>query len=147
MHAAERRVRVELVGGACLVMPAAAPRVDDIEALRTVLEEALARAPLPLLFVVPASMSLPGDEARHAMRALLSDVGPRLSAVAAVIEGQGFRAAAKRSVVTFVTGVLARDVRLRVFSGVDEACLWLDAVDLEAIGAAVARARVQLDPA
>jgi len=145
-------LRVLPLDGVCVVMPSETPRVEGIRRLRRTLLRHYGDGALSLLFVVPSKVGIPSDETRGEVRALLSELGPRLTAVAAVIEGTGFGASAKRSVLTFVTSVLARGTTsVRVFATVDPAAEWIAesaasdswSPDLEVLQAEIARARVQ----
>jgi len=91
--------------------------------------------------IIEAAAPLPSAEARESLAGTLRDFGGRMHASAVVMEGQGFRAAAVRSVVTGVVLVSRLPHPHRVFHAAPEGCAWLE----KQCGDAVARKFVAAD--
>ncbi len=81
------------------------PRVD---AQAVALSSVASRSPgaCGYLCIIEPSCSPPDAEMRRALAAMLREQGPRLSVLAGVVEGDGFRAAATRTVLSAL-GLLA----------------------------------------
>jgi hypothetical protein len=80
---------------------------------------------IALLFIVADSSSPPAGPARTAAEQMFAALQPNLCAVAGVLEGSGFMAAAKRSVFTFATSRMIARATVKTFDQVDPASGWL----------------------
>ena len=91
------------------------------------MRELAARYPtgIGLFTIVEAEAPMPERAERDALARLLRDFGPNLKASALVFEGQGFRAAAVRSVVVGLTLLAKQPYPHRVFDGPAIAATWL----------------------
>jgi hypothetical protein len=78
-----------------------------------------------LLTVVEANAPMPSSEARDAIATFLREAGSFINASAVIFEGEGFRAAAVRSVVTGLTMLAKQPYPHKVFAGITEAAAWL----------------------
>jgi hypothetical protein len=79
---------------------------------------------LGLLTVVEAKAPLPPADARKALARFLSSASPRIKLSAVVFEGDGFRAAGVRGVVTGLTLMARPSYPHKIFSTVLGACQW-----------------------
>jgi hypothetical protein len=77
-----------------------------------------------LLTVVTPHASLPSGEARQALSGILRAGADTLICSAVVMEGDGFRASAVRSVATGLAFVARQPFPHRVFSNTDSAIAW-----------------------
>jgi hypothetical protein len=77
-----------------------------------------------LLNVVEPDAPMPVPEVRSGMAAFLTKGGSRMTLSAVVHEGQGFRAAAVRSLVTGLALITKLPYRHKIFSNVAEAVAW-----------------------
>jgi hypothetical protein len=85
------------------------------------------------LAMLPATLALPDADVRDAFARAGQRAGQRLTCIAAVVEGAGFRAASVRAMVTGI-GLMARArFPLRCFASLDEAARWA-ASELERAG-------------
>jgi hypothetical protein len=78
-----------------------------------------------LLTIVEANAPVPGAEVRKALAAVLADFSRDIKASAVVFEGQGFSAAAVRSVVTGLTLIARQAYPHKVFGSLGEAGAWM----------------------
>jgi len=80
-----------------------------------------------LLAVLASDCALPNEAVRSALARGLTEIGGNVAAVANVVEGGGFRAAALRGVVTSLALVMRPRYPQRVFESVPPACAFLGA--------------------
>lgn len=78
-----------------------------------------------LLTVVEANAPVPGADVRKALAAVLADFSRSIKVSAVVFEGQGFSAAAVRSVVTGLTLIARQAYPHKVFASLAEAGAWM----------------------
>ena len=78
-----------------------------------------------LLTIVEPEAPMPGRDERDALAALLKSFGTQIKASALVFEGEGFRAAAVRSVVVGLNLLARQPYPHRVFDAVSQAASWL----------------------
>lgn len=106
--------------------------------------------PISLIQIVPTSAIAPDSHARAALAKMLTNLQGRVSRSAIVHEGEGFRAAMIRSIVTGVVALSNPGFPHRVFSTLAEAVTWVTQVDrLEAakVNLAVAKVRAAVPSA
>src|SRR4051794_25278311 len=76
--------------------------------------------------VVEPSSGVPSEDVRNASSRLFDSVGPRLGAIAMVIEGAGFRSALVRSVAAGIVMVMGkRTLPISYLANVREGAEWL----------------------
>jgi hypothetical protein len=80
---------------------------------------------IALLFIVAESSSPPAGAARAAAAEMFAALQPNLCAVAGVLEGSGFMAAAKRSIFTFATSRMIERAQVKTFDQLAPAVSWL----------------------
>ncbi len=138
---------------ALVYYPARHPGSEDMAAMRAHLLEAAGRAPagFGLVLLIPEAAGPPEGKVRDQAGEAFRAVGGRLRFMAAVLEGAGFAAAAKRSVLTVVVNVVIGAGAVKVFSAAGPGCDWAvqqarlsrvqspPAVELEACLAAMRR--------
>ena len=103
------------------------------------------------LCVIEVTSKAPNDELRRASIEMVEAHGPRLRCLAVVIEGEGFRAAVNRGVITGLI-LFARHIHcpVSVFSDVRDAAAWMQKhlalPPVEDVAAAVEAVRARLPP-
>lgn len=104
-----------------------ATTLAGIEKLSSVYKEQAVRYPdgIYLLTIVEPTAPLPPPEAREALAIFLRSGGGRTRLSAVVHEGNGFRAAAVRSVVTGLAMLVRLPYPHEIFATVDQAARWL----------------------
>jgi hypothetical protein len=104
-----------------------ATTLAGVEKLTSVYNEQAGRHPdgLYLLTIVEPTASLPPPEAREALAVFLRGGGGRTRLSAVVHEGNGFRAAAVRSVVTGLAMLVRLPYPHEIFATVEQAAKWL----------------------
>ncbi len=139
---------------ALVYFPAKSPSLEDMSAMRAHLLEAAARAPagFGLVLVIPEQAGPPEGKVRDQAAEMFRAAGPRLKIVAAAMEGAGFAAAAKRSVLSLLVNFTLGGAAIKVFSATGPCCEWAvqqarlarvgspPAIELEACVAAMRRA-------
>ncbi|MEK7705362.1 MAG: hypothetical protein AAB426_10415, partial [Myxococcota bacterium] len=95
------------------------------------------------LTLIEQSAPMPSAEARAAVAKGLADpqIGTRCSAV--VFEGEGFRSAAVRSVVSGLTLLAKPPYEHKIFANIGEASIWLAATAKDAMGWSVTSLEVR----
>lgn len=93
--------------------------VDSAKRLR------VSHAKLVAMIVIESAAKPPSDEIRAATSRALHSVGPDMLAMAHVIEGKGFVAAALRGAVTTLSLLNRFPFPIHAFGEVDEAASWL----------------------
>lgn len=78
-----------------------------------------------LMLLIYDGGGVPGGKGRGRATQMLREIGPRLQALAAVIEGAGFWASAARSILTGLALMSRSRFPLRTFSEMNEAARWL----------------------
>lgn len=78
-----------------------------------------------LLTIVEANAPVPGADVRKALAAVLTDFSRNIKVSSVVFEGQGFSAAAVRSVVTGLTLIARQAYPHKVFASLAEAGGWM----------------------
>lgn len=136
---------------ACAIGPLAitvferSPSHDEgLEAMRVLSEVAASHEKLKLLCVIAEGCGVPDASLRDLLTREVKRVQKQIGAVANVVEGEGFAAAALRSAVTGMTLVLRPAYPVKTYATVDEAALFLGrdgATRWDEIAAAVARIR------
>ena len=101
--------------------------LEGAKAVRThLLEFTRARpAGVGLLTIVEANAPVPAADVRKALAAVLADFSRSIKASAVIFEGQGFSAAAVRSVVTGLTLIARQSYPHKVFGSLAEASAWM----------------------
>jgi hypothetical protein len=91
-------------GVALVYFPAKSPSAAEVDALRAHLYAVAARAPkgIGLLLVIPEVAGPPDGAVREQVIAMFRSMRGRMPLVVAVLEGEGFGAAAKRAVFTLL---------------------------------------------
>lgn len=84
------------------------------------------KGPIATLVVVEPGASLPDRDARAQLAGMVSDQRVRMAGAAMVHEGEGFRAAAVRAVVTGLMTMARNPFPHHVTATVAEACTWFD---------------------
>jgi hypothetical protein len=103
--------------------------VDDLQ--RNLVKFAAENPKAGILTIVERNAPLPPSLVRQRLAEILTSVGSSIQRSAVVFEGEGFRAAAVRGVVTGLTMLARPPYPHKVFATVDEAFGWL-ATGLEA---------------
>lgn len=85
--------------------------------------------PIALVQIVPGSALAPDGQARTALARMLANLHGRVSHSAIVHEGEGFRAAMIRSIVTGVVALSNPGFPHRVFSTLAESVTWMSQSD------------------
>jgi hypothetical protein len=80
------------------------------------------------LCVIEPTAKPPDDELRKASTRMVDDHGDQLKCVAVVVEGEGFRAAIARSVISGMALLHQRKSPGRAFSNVRKALEWIDGI-------------------
>jgi hypothetical protein len=86
---------------------------------------AATQGPLGCIVVVERDAAMPSPAARAQLSALVADVAARTRGIALVQEGDGFRAATVRAVMTGLMLVARNAVPHKIFRTVDEGEAWL----------------------
>lgn len=92
---------------------------------RTFAQFAATHSPIGLLTIVEAKAPLPPAQVRSGLASFLTEQGAHIKRSAVVFEGEGFRAAAVRGVVTGLTMLARPPYPHKVFGSIDDACAWL----------------------
>ena len=98
---------------------------------KTIARGMLATGKFSALHVALGGMSPPDSQVRAALDLLTKRVAPSIVGSALVVTGGGFRASALRSFVTGLQLVRERDLRVHVFSSIDEVASWLPPIHAE----------------
>ena len=103
------------------------PTLDTIERLNKAVQAAARLHPkgVGFLVVIHSDAKPPNDEARDQIKKALPVMGSNMKGVAYVMQGEGFLASAKRSVLTLIMTTARFSFPFKVFSGVHEASTWL----------------------
>lgn len=111
----------------CLFVPRAPPQPEMTGGLQRAVEELQLRngRKVALFLLVPADAPSPAGGDREAAAGHFRRMQADLGLCAAVLEGSGFVAAAKRSLVTYILGSMLGKLPVKVFSDVREAATWL----------------------
>jgi hypothetical protein len=127
-----KRVNANLTLGsmeaiALVYFPSKNPSTQEVAAMRAHLIETDHRSPggFGLVLLLPEAAGPPEGEAREMATQMFRAVKGRLKVMAAVLEGSGFAAAAKRSVLTVLVNVAIGSARLKVVSDVVSGCHWM----------------------
>jgi hypothetical protein len=112
---------------AIVYFPAKSPSAAEITIMQAHLFQVALQAPdgFGLLLVVPETGGPPDGKARELATEMFRSLKGRLKVFAGVLEGGGFGAAAKRSVLTMLGNVAMGSGTIRVFSAVPPGCDWL----------------------
>ncbi len=119
---------VDVVYGRDLVIVAwrLGPNAAAVEAFGPRVEALVTATPgMCLLGVARRLTGVPDDATRGLIATYIRRVFGRVRAGAFAIEGEGFRAAATRAVVTGLLALVRPDVPVRVFGSIEEAVSWL----------------------
>lgn len=102
-------------------------RADAVVAVRAQLTEFAQShtGGMGLLTIVEKDAPIPSGDTRRALARVLGDFSSDIKASAVVFEGDGFSAAAVRSMVAGLTLVARQAYPHKVFANVSEACAWL----------------------
>jgi hypothetical protein len=103
--------------------------VPQMDTLATALKAAARANPegIILVFVVRQTSLLPTTEVRARFAATLAAMQSQVKLLAAVIEGAGFGASAKRSVFTMVINHMIGKITLKVLADCSDAVAWVAA--------------------
>lgn len=135
----------------CLAIWRKKPTRDLFEVQRFELSSTVASNPgnVAFLCVVEPKADAPDQEVRDASSAMITSHGKKLAACACVIEGDGFRAAITRTVLSGIALVTRSPSPTRFFEGVPDASHWLNERlrlgEASAIAEQVELARKRLD--
>jgi len=114
-------------GPVCVALWRSKPSRPLFEIQEAHLARAVSRDPGHVAFmcVVSSAAEPPDDAERAASAAMISKHGPKLAAIACVIEGTGFRAAITRTVLSGMMLVIRTPAPVRLFESVELASPWL----------------------
>jgi hypothetical protein len=115
------------VGRVCVVIWRLAVTQERFDHQRTGLAEVVHRHPdgTGFLCIIEPTAAPPSDKLRRASIEMIQSHGARLKCVAVVIEGEGFRAAITRSVISGMALIFPNRLPGRAFSRVGEAVGWM----------------------
>jgi hypothetical protein len=116
------------IADVCVAVPRGHADVALVNGIREGLFAVARQSPsgrIAMLFIIADSSSPPAGPARTAAEDMFVALQPNLCAVAGVLEGTGFMAAAKRSVFTFATSRMIARAAVKTFDQVDSAIGWL----------------------
>ena len=116
------------IGSSCVTIWNVAPDDFLFERQRSTLEKVIAShsEPIGYLCLVLATAPPPSERMRKASVEMLQDLRAHLACVTGVIEGQGFRSAITRSVLSGMAFVLSgRDFRVKFASTVEHAATFM----------------------
>jgi hypothetical protein len=118
--------RLARVAGVCIFVPTAPPDATFMHAVETICGLVTDERKIAFFLFVPDDAPSPaGGDAMAAKRGF-ELLGTRVSLMAITLEGTGFIAAAKRSVITFAITAFNRKVSLKVFGVLAEAAAWTE---------------------
>ena len=112
----------------CLWRTATTPEAVS-ELHRIAVRHSRASEPMAMLTVVEATSEMPDGDIRGQLASLFQELGDRVSCSALIFEGDGFRAAAVRGIVTGINLVAKQPFPHKVFAQVSEAATWIDRHD------------------
>jgi hypothetical protein len=116
------------IADVCITVPRGHADVDLVNGIREGMLSVARQSPsgrIALLFIVADSSSPPAGPARTAAEQMFAALQPNICAIAGVLEGTGFVAAAKRSVFTYATSRMIARAAVKTFADVDPATGWL----------------------
>ena len=123
----DRDFRLGALGPLAISVWESSPKVEhavsSVALLRRLVKE---HERIFLLAVVGEGCSVPSAPVRKALSEGLRTIAESILAVASVIEGQGFQAAAQRGVITGIGIVVSRPYPLEVFDSVQRAARFLE---------------------
>jgi hypothetical protein len=128
MFHVDETVAVAETGAICVALWRGAVTKVPFEWQRSSLAEVVQRHPrgAGFLCVIEPTAKPPDDELRKASTQMVLSHGERLSCVACVIEGEGFRAAVTRGALSGMVLLLRnRKSRISFFSKIPEAARWM----------------------
>lgn len=141
-----------MIGPICLALWQSKPTPERFAIQRAQLHAAVAREPGKLAFmcVVSAQADPPEERERKASADMITSRGAKLRGVACVIEGDGFRAAITRTVLSGIVLVIRSPVPIKLFDSVLHAAPFLarslNRSSLPELDAEFERARTLLNP-
>jgi hypothetical protein len=120
-------VVVAQIGNVCAALWRKKPTRERFEIQRTCLEAAVAKHPGRTVFfcLVEAGTEPPDDEIRRASSSMITGHGPKLKAVACVIEGSGFKAAISRTVLSGIVFLIRSPSPIKYFESAGSGAAWL----------------------
>lgn len=147
-------VAVAEIGRICVTIWRDGVTPSRFEKQRAGLEQVVRNQPdgAGFLCVIEPTAKPPNDELRRASTEMVDSHGTRLKCVAVVIEGEGFRAAVTRSVVSGMALLFSRRMPGKTFSSVADALRWmapflsLHPIVVPRVGMLVEEVRRGLDP-
>lgn len=92
---------------------------------------AIGRGKLLEVSIIDSQMGIPDSEVRNAIDGMVPVIAPYYAAVAAIFDGDGFRAAVIRSVISSFQLLSRAKYPQRVFSNVAECGAWLESYGVE----------------
>jgi hypothetical protein len=113
----------------CIAVPRGDASVELVAGIREALLSIARQSPsgrIALLFIVADSSSPPAGAARSAAGEMFATLQPNLCAIAGVLEGTGFMAAAKRSIFTWATSRMIARAPVKTFDHLEPATGWLE---------------------
>jgi len=125
------RHKDELIAGrkaeTCVAIWRRKPHQATFNLQRSLLDDTVAAHPgkAKFLCVVEEGAPAPDDDIRKASADMVNQHGDKLSKVACVIEGEGFKAAITRTVLAGIGMVIRKRVPMKFFDSVDSAAAWL----------------------
>jgi hypothetical protein len=117
---------ISICGDAVLSFSLKPPTPRFLEAWSRTMAEVVARsnASVVVLIIIDGNARPPDDAAKKAIAQTVTRHGKRIRALAYVIEGQGFAAAAVRSAVSLISLLARYPFPQRAFKRTDEAAAW-----------------------
>jgi hypothetical protein len=124
LHRSDALVAAEL-GSVCILFWRKTPTRATFNAQKSALDNLVARvgAGVAVICVVEPGADPPDEELRKASS--ITDHGNKIKAVALVIEGNGFRAAITRTVLSGITFMIRTPVPIKFFVTPKQAAAWV----------------------
>jgi hypothetical protein len=81
--------------------------------------------PLSVITIIDSNVRAPSEPSKAAIRATISRHSPNIHALAYVVEGSGFAAAAMRSALSLISLAARYSFPQKVFSSIEDAAQWV----------------------
>jgi hypothetical protein len=126
LHRSDALVAAEL-GNVCILYWRKGPTRSTFNAQKAALDGLVARvgSGVAVVCVVEPEADPPSEELRKASSKMITDHGQKIKAVALVIEGNGFRAAITRTVLSGITFMIRTPVPMKFFVTPKQAAVWV----------------------
>jgi len=136
VHFNSERLRVGSWRNVFLILWRGKPQQEDVEVLRREYRAMALRSSEQFVawVIIENMVSAPDDNVRRAITDSMDAVTDRIAASLAVLESQGFMAAATRAALSAMTLVLRRKYPTRFFATVPDAAKWSAEWTLDSTG-------------